>query len=285
MHTGLQVDSMHFIAEAASQNTKPVQCYICLQFNHVAKYCKTKQQLCARCGDSHRMDQCIAANDAIKCSNCKGNHLATTNNCPKYKEQEKRMLTLVNQYSSTSKPATTLPAVHDANEFPSLPNIYQRQLDHLQNGHFDELFNAFTSKMEKIIEETTTRLFKSLLQRIKKIENTIASVENIINDDKMDSDSDSSPLSDDEIQIIPGKKTKQQSLDVSKLTKNKNTPTATSNTNNTTQPPTTTNYTAPKPPRKQKATAKTGKRNRSPNSSLDTTAMDSKDFKTNINED
>jgi hypothetical protein len=55
VHTGLQVDCMHFTAEPASQNTKPVQCYICLKYNHVAKYCKTKQQVCARCGDNHRM--------------------------------------------------------------------------------------------------------------------------------------------------------------------------------------------------------------------------------------
>ncbi|CAF4417421.1 unnamed protein product, partial [Rotaria sp. Silwood2] len=37
VHTGLQVDSMHFIAEAGNQNTKPVQCYLCLKYNHVAR--------------------------------------------------------------------------------------------------------------------------------------------------------------------------------------------------------------------------------------------------------
>jgi hypothetical protein len=55
VQTGLQVDSMHFIAESASQNKKPVQCYICLQYNHLAMYCKTKQQVCAPCGDNHRI--------------------------------------------------------------------------------------------------------------------------------------------------------------------------------------------------------------------------------------
>ncbi|CAF4218567.1 unnamed protein product, partial [Rotaria magnacalcarata] len=71
IHTGLQVDSMHFNAEAASQNKKSVQCYICHQYNHVAKYCKTKQQICAKCCDNHRIEQCTTANDAIKCNNCK----------------------------------------------------------------------------------------------------------------------------------------------------------------------------------------------------------------------
>ncbi|CAF1414788.1 unnamed protein product [Adineta steineri] len=104
MHTGLQVDSMHFIAEAASQITKPVQCYICLKYNHVAKYCKTKQQVCAKCGDDHRMDQCaVVNNDGVKCTNCKGNHLATSNDCSHYREQEKRMLNLVNNAGDTQE--------------------------------------------------------------------------------------------------------------------------------------------------------------------------------------
>ncbi|CAF1024651.1 unnamed protein product [Rotaria sordida] len=95
VHTGLQVDSMHFLAEPSMQNTKPVQCYICLQYNHVAKYCKTKQQICAQCGENHRIDQCIAASDALKCSNSKGNHLATSNECATFKEQEKRIQNLI----------------------------------------------------------------------------------------------------------------------------------------------------------------------------------------------
>ncbi|CAF4869906.1 unnamed protein product, partial [Rotaria sp. Silwood2] len=189
---------MHFNAEAASQNSKPVQCYICLQYNHVAKYFKTKQQVCSRCGDNHRIELCTATNDAIKCCNCKGNHLATSNDCPNYKEQHKRMLNLINQYSSTSKPTVTAPAIHDVNEFPSLPGMYQRQPQQLHNDILDELINVLTSKMEKIIEETTKRLFKSLQEKIKKIEKTIASVESLVNDDTFDPTSDS----DEEIQML-----------------------------------------------------------------------------------
>jgi len=85
VHTGLQVDSMHFIAEPAIQNTKPVQCYICLKYNHVSKYCKTKQQICARCGVNHHIDHCTAASDLLKCCDCKGNHLAISNDCSFYK--------------------------------------------------------------------------------------------------------------------------------------------------------------------------------------------------------
>ncbi|CAF3334840.1 unnamed protein product [Rotaria socialis] len=127
IHTGLQVNSMHFNAEAASQN---------------------KTRYSVTCGDNHRIEQCTAPNDAIKCSDCKGKHLATANDCPKFFEQEKRMLNLINQYSSTSSPTVLIPLIHDTNEFSSLPNMYQRQQGHLHNDIFDGLINLLTTKMK-----------------------------------------------------------------------------------------------------------------------------------------
>jgi hypothetical protein len=170
VHTGLQVDSMHFIAEAASQNIKPVQCYICLKYGHIAKYCKTKQQVCARCGDNHRIDQCTVASDAGKCGNCKGYHLATSNDCSHYKEQETKMLNLINQYSATSKQVTSAPAPYSNIHFPPLPDLMQQQKEILQSSLFDDILNALSSKMETIIEETTNRIFKALEQKLKKLE-------------------------------------------------------------------------------------------------------------------
>ena len=284
VHTGLQVESMHFIAEPAMQNIKPVQCYICLKYNHVAKYCKTKQQLCARCGDNHQLDHCTAASDMLKCCNCQGKHLATSNDCSFYKEQEKRMLNLINQYASARKLVPTAPALHNVNDFPLLPNLSQRQHDHLHSDMIEQIINALTSKMEKIIEETTSRIFKSLEDKIKKMEENIASVSNLIKDDTMESSSSDSD-SDEEVKIVNNiKSKKQQPSVVSKLTKNKNIPPTASNPIPT-QSPTINKDTTKKPPQKQKPTATTVKRTRSPNTSLDSTTLDSKDLKTNNNAD
>ncbi|CAF0819288.1 unnamed protein product [Adineta ricciae] len=206
VHTGLQVDCMHFTAEPASQNNKPVQCYICLQYNHVAKYCKTKQQVCAKCGENHKSDQCSVANDAAKCHNCKGNHLATSDDCPVFKDQEKRMLNLVNQYATAIKPTTMVPALHDINHFPPLPNVFQQRQDSFQNDLFDQMFNAFSSKMEKLIEETTSRLFRKLQTKIKYIEKSIGLYGKGQDDASTDSDSDSQ----EESQVVKHIKASQQ---------------------------------------------------------------------------
>jgi len=268
VHTGLQVDSMHFNAEPATQNVKPVQCFICLKYNHVAKYCKTKQQACSRCGDNHQLDKCSCPADVLKCCNCQGNHLATSQECPQYQEQEKRMKSLVNQYSSTRKPTTVAPAIHCLDQFPLLPNSQHQQIGSLQNGIIEELINVLTSKMEKIIEETSIRLFKTLNKKIQKIEKYLSSLEIASTKDTDDSDSDD----DNETQIITNKKNeKQQQKDTTKQIKN---------------PPTTTNNTTTKQPSKPKATTKTTtKRIRSPNTSMESLTTDIKDLKTNNNVD
>ncbi|CAF4349572.1 unnamed protein product, partial [Rotaria magnacalcarata] len=257
IHIGLQVDSMHVNAEAASQNKKSVQCYICHQYNHVAKYCKTKQQICAKCCDNHRIEQCTAANDAIKCNNCKGKYLATANDCPNVLEQEKRMLNLINQYSSTSSATTTTPLLHDSNEFPSLPNMYQRQQDLLHNDILDELINLLT-------------------------------IETLINDDATSSSSFSD--SDEDVQIVDTKDKKQPTTTTTKPKKQIKKPTTapaattakpTTSTNTTLiQSSITTNDNIKKPTPKPKAKARTSKRNRSLDSSLESTIMDPKDRKT-----
>jgi hypothetical protein len=277
VHTGLQVDSMHFIAEAASQNTKPVQCYICMKYGHIAKYCKTKQQLCARCGDNHLIDQCSVASDAAKCCNCKGNHLATSNDCSHYREQETKMLNMINQYSTTSKQVTLAPAAYNNNEFPPLPNLFQQQKEILQSSLFDDILNALSSKMESIIEETTNRIFKALEQKIKKLEKSMGIKDNN-KKDNVDaltlSDSDSS----DEGLVVKYIKNQQQ------LRAQKAKLTATT-TDTSAKPTTTTKITTSKQSKKQKEATKSTKRGRSPNSSLNTSTNDNKDHKTSNNDD
>ncbi|CAF4973667.1 unnamed protein product [Rotaria sp. Silwood1] len=167
VQTGLQIDSMHFTAKPAIQNSKPVQCYLCLKYNHVAKFCKTKQQLCARCGENHHYDQCPNTQVSPKCCNCIGEHLANLSDCPTYREQERRIHKTINQYSTTTKQTrtTTVPILNNNDEFPPLTNVYIRQHDISHNTMIDEILNILTFKMEKILEETTNRLLNIINQR------------------------------------------------------------------------------------------------------------------------
>ena len=73
--------------------TPPVtQCYQCQGFNHVAKDSKSKVQ-CMRCAGPHKSSECKEKDkDSFnpKCTNCSGNHVAASRECPKFKEQFKK---------------------------------------------------------------------------------------------------------------------------------------------------------------------------------------------------
>ena len=59
---------------------KPLRCFHCNRFGHIAAHCKAKAK-CAKCGGGHSLDACT--ND-MKCPNCSGNHSASSKHCPKY---------------------------------------------------------------------------------------------------------------------------------------------------------------------------------------------------------
>lgn len=51
---------------------KPVRCYNCQRFRHLAKVYKGKKR-CARCGGNHGYEECNRSAHP-KCCNCGGNH-------------------------------------------------------------------------------------------------------------------------------------------------------------------------------------------------------------------
>ena len=68
------------------------QCYQCQGFNHVAKDCKS-QIKCMRCARPHKSAECPEEDkDSFrpKCTNCNGDHVAASRECPKFKEQQKQ---------------------------------------------------------------------------------------------------------------------------------------------------------------------------------------------------
>ena len=67
------------------------QCYKCQGFNHIAKDCK-KEQTCFRCAGAHKSTECPDKDKNSlkpKCSNCNGDHVASSKECPKFKGQIK----------------------------------------------------------------------------------------------------------------------------------------------------------------------------------------------------
>ncbi len=69
----------------------PQQCHSCYRFGHIAKYCKQPHQICSHCTGPHRYDICGQIQQQPKCCNCQGPHQATSHECSRYREVQKRL--------------------------------------------------------------------------------------------------------------------------------------------------------------------------------------------------
>ena len=101
---------------------RPQQCYKCLKFGHVEKYCRNENEICARCGTTgHRWRDC---SDPESCRHCNGTHLSTSKQCPKYKAEDKILSLQMNSHiPRTEALAQTL---HQYPEYEALYNTNNR---------------------------------------------------------------------------------------------------------------------------------------------------------------
>ena len=64
---------------------KPLRCFNCQKFGHGSGSCRMKI-VCYRCGQGdHGGEGCT---DAHKCANCRGSHMASSRDCPIYKQEQ-----------------------------------------------------------------------------------------------------------------------------------------------------------------------------------------------------
>lgn len=93
-----------------SEYVKPVrQCFVCYKFGHSRGSCKSAQ-VCSICSENHFFKECTNK-DSIKCSNCKGPHMAVSSSCPikssKLKEIRDRISGKLTYSSMAAKPRIT----------------------------------------------------------------------------------------------------------------------------------------------------------------------------------
>ena len=63
----------------------PRRCFKCQRFRHVADHCRSSKATCEYCSGHHRTETCPNGLRSAHCSNCFGDHIASSRDCPMYK--------------------------------------------------------------------------------------------------------------------------------------------------------------------------------------------------------
>ena len=109
--------------------TKPIRCYRCQRFGHVAAACLAKGERCSMCSGPHRTQQCLTKMQNsetinLKCANCGEPHSANSNKCPVlHNKMHKKMTSVTTNLRITSMKHATPPPLVTSAEFPAIPTI------------------------------------------------------------------------------------------------------------------------------------------------------------------
>lgn len=165
---GLQIDHMHFPAEKAKRKCNPQQCHSCYRFGYIARYCKRSHPNCSDCIGPHRYDTCDKKHQQPRCCNYQGPHEATSHECPKYKEEQKRLQSTIDRYSHSSiitHSSTTVPRSHDSQGYPFLSSLNSSINSQTLNNIIDACTMATTAAIERISEQLMA-MFSKRIRRI-----------------------------------------------------------------------------------------------------------------------
>ena len=68
---------------------RPMQCFNCQKYGHVAKRCRTAYSICGKYGENHDTKTCTS--ESVCCYLCKGALTTTSRECPVRQKEEKIM--------------------------------------------------------------------------------------------------------------------------------------------------------------------------------------------------
>ena len=147
---GVAIASNRLRCEPLKSKNKPLQCYKCQEFGHIAAKCD-KPARCRWCGKT----ECASAADRTKmcsaephCANCDGSHPTMAKSCRIYREKEatqtkKTTETPVKEAKRPAKPATT----------KMVETVKSQAMDEIVSRLVPFIFNAIAESIQAICEE------------------------------------------------------------------------------------------------------------------------------------
>ena len=115
---------------------EPRRCARCQAYDHLAKDCKSRTDVCANCADAHPTTHCTvaAAPERRRCANCAGeDHSAWDRACPSFLARTRELATRRAdsgfRFYVTNNPETWLTEEDELARAPPLPSVWS-QIQH-----------------------------------------------------------------------------------------------------------------------------------------------------------
>lgn len=96
------------------------QCYKCLRYGHLAKFCKNSVR-CSICSEPHSFKDCNENKENAKCVHCEGNHISISGACP---IKQKKIQEMKNKASPSP-----FASLFDSKNFPLLSQTDKSKKD------------------------------------------------------------------------------------------------------------------------------------------------------------
>lgn len=155
------------------------KCMKCLQHDHTTNTC-TRRRLCPRCAEEHSLEK--GCSNKEKCANCGGDHYSGHSACPIVQDRRRVLLDQA-QRTKAELLVEVEQRLHQQNngsrQDPSvlidgnLPEPYSRVVNHPRDQplqrNIELTLNAFLAKMERRLEDFSSRITSQLCEIEKKV--------------------------------------------------------------------------------------------------------------------
>jgi hypothetical protein len=93
---GIKLDYYSIKVEEFRRQIRPLQCFNCQQYGHVALKCLQKENpVCLKCSGEHRVDECDS--QEIRCANCGEEHKSSSSECNVFKLKLEEKMKIINK--------------------------------------------------------------------------------------------------------------------------------------------------------------------------------------------
>jgi hypothetical protein len=137
------------------------QCYRCLRYGHISKYCKNAER-CSICSNNHNYKDCSIPKEKAICAHCNGNHISISGQCP---IKIKKIAENREKYNPP-----TFASLFDKKSFPELKTVHKKP----EPQNLMTILNSDSLSMEVLLE-TIIKLIT-----LNKTQNTIISTKNVL---------------------------------------------------------------------------------------------------------